>query len=228
MQRHRPEQPVQRIQHARLPFGPGRDRLHINLRRTESKDIAAFRKELKALASDTTQLRDSREIEARFGRLQRFIDRIRKSDKVAQREYLIDVRRHVEIDAERRDLQGRQLSVYTSIGGKSGGESQELVAFIVGAALRYQLGDADLPRPRYAPVFLDEGFVKSDAEFTGRAVGAWQALGFQLVIGAPLDKVTGIEPYMDELYQVTKNTKKHSHIRKIHPVTRAARDTSPA
>ena len=213
---------------ARLPFGPGRDRLHINLRRTESKDIAAFRRELKALASDTTQLRDSREIEARFGQLQRFIDRIRKSDKVAQREYLIDVRRHVEIDAERRDLQGRQLSVYTSIGGKSGGESQELVAFIVGAALRYQLGDADLPRPRYAPVFLDEGFVKSDAEFTGRAVGAWRALGFQLVIGAPLDKVTGIEPYMDELYQVTKNTKKHSHIRKIHPVTRAAQDAGLA
>jgi uncharacterized protein YPO0396 len=143
---------------------------------------------------------------------------------VAQREYLIDVRRHVEIDAERRDLQGRQLSVYTSIGGKSGGESQELVAFIVGAALRYQLGDADLARPRYAPVFLDEGFVKSDAEFTGRAVGAWQALGFQLIIGAPLDKVTGIEPYMDELYQVTKNTRKYSHIRKIHPVTRAIRE----
>ena len=213
---------------ARLPFGPGRDRLHINLRHTESKDIAAFRRELKALASDTTQLRDSREIEARFGRLQRFIDRIRKSDKVAQREYLIDVRRHVEIDAERRDLQGRQLSVYTSIGGKSGGESQELVAFIVGAALRYQLGDADLPRPRYAPVFLDEGFVKSDAEFTGRAVGAWRALGFQLIIGAPLDKVTGIEPYMDELYQVTKNTKKHSHIRKIHPVSRAAQDAGLA
>lgn len=208
---------------AGLPFGPGRDRLHINLRRTESKDIAEFRRELKVLASDTTQSPDSRQIEARFGRLKRFIDRIRKSDKVAQRDYLIDVRRHVEIDAERRDLQGHQLSVYTSIGGKSGGESQELIAFIVGAALRYQLGDADYPRPRYAPVFLDEGFVKSDAEFTGRAVSAWQALGFQLIIGAPLDKVTGIEPYMDELYQVTKNARKHSHIRKIHPVTRAER-----
>ncbi|TVZ05028.1 hypothetical protein EAS64_10430 [Trebonia kvetii] len=206
---------------ASLPFGPDRDRLCINLRRTESRDIAQFRRELKTLASDTTQLRDGREIEARFARLKRFIDLIRKSDKMTQREYLIDVRRHVEIDAERRDLQGRQLSVYTSIGGKSGGESQELVAFIVGAALRYQLGDADLARPRYAPVFLDEGFVKSDAEFTGRAVRAWQALGFQLIIGAPLDKVTGIEPYMDELYQVTKNNRKHSHIRKIHPVTAA-------
>jgi uncharacterized protein YPO0396 len=138
------------------------------------------------------------------------------------------VRRHVEIDAERRDAKGRQLSVYTSIGGKSGGESQELVAFIVGAALRYQLGDASLSRPRYAPVFLDEGLVKSDSEFTGRAVRAWQVLGFQLITGAPLDKVTGIEPYMDELYQVTKNASNHSHVKKIHPATRAGRAGIPA
>ena len=171
---------------AGLPFGAHGDRLHINLRRMESRDITQFRRELKTLASGTTQLGSPQEVEARFARLKRFIDRIRKSDKVSQREYFIDVRRHVEIDAERRDTAGRQLSVYTSIGGKSGGESQELVAFIVGAALRYQLGDADMPRPRYAPVFLDEGFVKSDSEFTGRAVRAWQVLGFQLIIGAPL------------------------------------------
>jgi len=187
----------------------------------ESRDITQFRRELKTLASDTTQLGSPQEVEARFARLKRFIDRIRKSDKVSQREYFIDVRRHVEIDAERRDTAGRQLSVYTSIGGKSGGESQELVAFIVGAALRYQLGDADMPRPRYAPVFLDEGFVKSDSEFTGRAVRAWQVLGFQLIIGAPLDKVTGIEPHVDELYQVTKNARNQSHVRKIHPTTSA-------
>jgi hypothetical protein len=44
-------------------------------------------------------------------------------------------------------------------------------------------------------------------------------LGFQLIIGAPLDKVTGIEPRVDELYQVTKNAKNQSHVRKIHPTT---------
>jgi uncharacterized protein YPO0396 len=213
---------------ARLPFGAHRDRLHINLRRTESRDVTQFRRELKILASDTTHLVGDHEIEARFARIKRFIDRIRKSGKISQREYFIDVRRHVEIDAERRDAKGRQLSVYSSIGGKSGGESQELVAFIVGAALRYQLGDASLSRPRYAPVFLDEGFVKSDSEFTGRAVRAWQVLGFQLIIGAPLDKVTGIEPYMDELYQVTKNASNHSHVKKIHPATRAGRAGIPA
>lgn len=207
---------------SRLPFGARRDRLHINLRRREAKDIAQFRKELKILASGTTETASDAEIEARFERLRKFIDRIRKSDKSSQREYLIDVRKHVDIDAERRDTAGRQLSVYTSLGGKSGGETQELVAFIVGAALRYQLGDASLTRPRYAPVFLDEGFVKSDAEFAGRAVAAWKGLGFQLIVGAPNDKVTAIEPYVDLLLQVTKNNNNYSHVSPVRPTTRAA------
>ena len=96
------------------------------------------------------------------------------------------------------------------------------MAFIVGAALRYQLGDATLTRPRYAPVFLDEGFVKSDAEFAGRAVSAWKGLGFQLIVGAPNDKVTAIEPYVDLLLQVTKNQRNYSHVSVVRPTTKAA------
>ena len=61
-------------------------------------------------------------------------------------------------------------------------------------------------------MFLDEGFVKSDSEFAGRAVKAWQDLGFQLVIGAPLDKVTALEPHMDLLLTVTKNERGYSYV----------------
>src|SRR5260370_22670654 len=94
---------------AGLPFGAHGDRLHINLRRVESRDIAQFRRELKTLASDTTQLGSPQEVEARFSRLKRFIDRIRKSDKVSQPEYFIDLRRHVELDPQRRVTAGPQL-----------------------------------------------------------------------------------------------------------------------
>ncbi len=45
------------------------------------------------------------------------------------------------------------------------------MAFIVGAATNWG------PVRGFAPVFLDEGFVKSDAEFAGRAVQAWKGLG---------------------------------------------------
>lgn len=77
-------------------------------------------------------------------------------------------------------------------------------------------------RPRFAPVFLDEGFVKSDSEFAGRAVRAWQSLGFQLIIGAPLDKVTALEPHMDLILTMTKNGKGHSFITDLPPAGDAA------
>ena len=39
----------------------------------------------------------------------------------------------------------------------------------------------------------------------GRAVRAWKGLGFQLIVGVPLDKVTGLEPHMDDLLAITKH-----------------------
>jgi len=102
------------------------------------------------------------------------------------RNRLLDVRRHVEISAERYDSSSGELrATYRTLGEKSGGESQELVAFIVGSALRFRLGDELRSRPRFAPVFLDEGFVKADSDFAGRAVQAWKGLGLQLIIGFP-------------------------------------------
>jgi uncharacterized protein YPO0396 len=193
-----------------LPFGAGRDRLKIALRRLHRDDSSAFRKELKALSSGVADELTDDEIESRFRRLQAFMALIRKPDGSTKgespRDLLLDVRKHVEITAVRTTPDGLEVSTYSSLGGKSGGESQELVAFVVGAALRFQLGDESRTRPRFAPVFLDEGFVKSDSEFAGRAVAAWKGLGFQLIIGAPLDKVTALEPHMELVLSMTKNT----------------------
>jgi uncharacterized protein YPO0396 len=193
---------------ATLPFGATRDRLQISLRRLHRDDATAFRKELKALSSGATEQFTDDQTEDRFTRLQQFMAVIRRPDgtTTSQRDVLLDVRQHVEITAVRVTQDGARVSTYSSLGGKSGGESQELVAFVVGAALRFQLGDESRTRPRFAPVFLDEGFVKSDAEFAGRAVAAWKGLGFQLIVGAPLDKVTALEPSMQLVLSITKNT----------------------
>jgi uncharacterized protein YPO0396 len=192
-----------------LPFGAGRDRLRISLRRLHRDDATAFRKELRALSDGGTAELTDDETESRFQRLQAFMGQIRRPEEgapgAAQRDLLLDVRKHVEITAVRVTPDGVEVSTYSSLGGKSGGESQELVAFVVGAALRFQLGDESRTRPRFAPVFLDEGFVKSDSEFAGRSVAAWKGLGFQLIIGSPLDKVTALEPYMDLVLSMTKN-----------------------
>jgi len=199
-----------------LEFGEARDRLRIRLRKLQPAHVQTFLRDLRALSGSTPADLSEEQLEERFARLRGFMAQLRTRDdafgsgEASDRDRLLDVRRHVEISAERYDsLTGELRSTYRTLGEKSGGESQELVAFIVGSALRFRLGDELRSRPRFAPVFLDEGFVKADSEFAGRAVSAWKGLGFQLVIGVPLDKVTGLEPHMDELLAVTKNTSTH-------------------
>ncbi|GAA4107498.1 ATP-binding protein [Nocardioides fonticola] len=199
----------------RLEFGGAGDRLRIRLRRLAPAHVQLFMKDLRALSSGSTAQLDEAGLEKRFVELSRFMEQLRRprqggDGSVTDRDRLLDVRRHVEISAERYDAATGELrATYRTLGEKSGGESQELVAFIVGSALRFRLGDELRSRPRFAPVFLDEGFVKADSEFAGRAVQAWKGLGFQLIIGVPLDKVTGLEPHMDELLAITKNAATH-------------------
>jgi uncharacterized protein YPO0396 len=213
---------------ATLPFGPENDRLRICLRILHSDEVARFRKQLAHLASGVTADASDEQAEQRFLQLRSFIALIRKPDDGerddgrrlagASRDLYLDVRKHVEITAVRLDERGRELATYASLGGKSGGETQELMAFIVGAALRYQLGDEDR-RPRFAPVFLDEGFIKSDSEFAGRSVQAWKKLGFQLVVGVPLDKVNALEPTMRLILTVTKSPQGYSHLTRLRGIT---------
>ncbi|BCJ55949.1 ATP-binding protein [Actinoplanes sp. NBRC 14428] len=199
--------PVNRIL-AGLPFADDGHRLRIDPQESHSTARARFRKELRDVRAliDKAVTEDDRE--RAYHRMVKVIDRIRRT--APDFADLVDVRNHVRISAEKIDLDGKHVAVYDHIGEKSGGESQELVAFIVGAALRYQLGDAGAARPRYAPVFLDEALIKADAHFTGRAIGAWRGLGFQLIIGAPNDKHSAIEPHVDAEYVILKNTQGRS------------------
>ncbi|MFE5294229.1 ATP-binding protein [Isoptericola sp. NPDC056618] len=195
---------------ATLPFRDDAHRLRITATPVEASDVVSFRRRLRELATAPAGDVPLAEHERRYERMRRLIDRIRPDSP--ERRRLVDVREHVRVSAECVDLEGNHVSVYDHIAGKSGGESQELVAFIVGAALRYQLGDAGAERPRYAPVFLDEAFIKADARFAGRAVGAWRGLGFQLVVGAPLDKVSALEPHADVVLQAIKDATGRSRL----------------
>ncbi|HET9871907.1 MAG TPA: SbcC/MukB-like Walker B domain-containing protein [Propionibacteriaceae bacterium] len=207
--------PVNRILES-LPFG-GKGFLQIDLRRNPSENVRRFRRSLRELSSGLALELSEHQIENRFKRLSEFMAQIsipegHTKSSTADRDRYLDVRQHVVITAQCVDEHGREIATYDYIGGKSGGEMQELVAFIVGSALRYQLGDETRSRPRFAPVFLDEAFIKADSEFAGRAVRAWQNLGFQLIVGAPFDKVTSLEPYMDLLLTATKNERGYSYI----------------
>jgi uncharacterized protein YPO0396 len=197
-----------------LDFGANGDRLSIKLRIKQLEKVTAFRKQLKDLSGGATGIPTEEHLEKLFVRIQSFMALLRgandpRKTDASNRDALLDVRQHVEVTADRHDTDGKHLSTYDGLGGKSGGESQELAAFIVGAALLFRLGSQKPKWPRFAPVFLDEGFVKSDSEFAGRAVRAWQELGFQLIVGAPLDKVTSLEPHMSQILGITKDPSSH-------------------
>ncbi|MFB9619094.1 ATP-binding protein [Brooklawnia cerclae] len=192
-----------------LPFYDDEHRLQITTRENQSAVRQRFRKELREVRGLIDAAETDEEREQVYHRMARLINRIRRT--APDFADLIDVRNHVRVSAERINAVTKQhVALYDHIGEKSGGESQELIAFIVGAALRYQLGDAGAERPRYAPVFLDEALIKADAHFTKRAIGAWRGLGFQLVIGAPNDKYSAIEPHVDVEYDILKDTRGRS------------------
>ncbi|MFI5623033.1 ATP-binding protein [Nocardioides sp. NPDC051685] len=192
-----------------LPFNDDAHRLRIDTQEGQSAVRGRFRRELRAVRDLIEKATTNETREQAYTRMSRLIDRMRRT--APDFADLIDVRNHVRVSAEKVTADtGEHVALYDHIGEKSGGESQELVAFIVGAALRYQLGDAGAERPRYAPVFLDEALIKADARFTGRAIGAWRGLGFQLIIGAPNDKHSAIEPHVDVQYTVLKDAEGHS------------------
>ena len=200
--------PINRIMEE-LPFYDDDHRLQIAPRENQSEARKRFRRELREVRGLIDAASTDAERETVYRKMSRLIARMRRT--APDFAELIDVRNHVRVSAERVDAATRQhVALYDHIGEKSGGESQELVAFIVGAALRYQLGDAGAPRPRYAPVFMDEALIKADAHFTKRAIGAWRGLGFQLVIGAPNDKYSAIEPHVDVEYDILKDTQGRS------------------
>lgn len=201
-------EPINRIME-NLPFYDDDHRLQIVPRENQSEVRRRFRKDLRDVRSLIEDAASDAEREQAYERMARLINRIRRT--APDFADLVDVRNHVRVSAEKIDAETKEhAALYDHIGEKSGGESQELIAFIVGAALRYQLGDADAERPRYAPVFLDEALIKADAHFTKRAIGAWRGLGFQLVIGAPNDKYSAIEPHVDVEYDILKDTQGRS------------------
>lgn len=201
-----------------VPFGAGEDRLQLEAKRKVPPRVQDWEKELRELASDQTYLYGAedgdkrfREIEARYSRIEALVDKIsadkgRGTSQDTLRRDILDVRRHVKISAHKLSATtGERSATYTSFAAKSGGETQELTAFITGAALRFRLGSADGLGTRYTPVFLDEGFVKADGKFTGRAVRAWEALGFQLIVAAPVEKFSAMEPFLDRLFVMSKD-----------------------
>jgi uncharacterized protein YPO0396 len=183
--------------------------LAIEVTTKPSKDLHDFRATLTAYTSDTLMQdveHDAEKIERSFLRLRKTLDKLHELSKSAEswRRRVFDAREHVEFKAIETRPDGVEI-VHDGVAGMSGGEGQELIAFILGAALRYRLGEGGEAPPTYASIILDEGFVKSDSDYTGRALSALTALGFQLIVAAPREKATAFENHVETVAYINSD-----------------------
>jgi len=178
------------------PFNPG---THLVIETTDKaiEDVRLFRASLKeSLSHSFSNDRDL--AEERFKALAALVKRLASQETADKnwRNFVLDVRQHVEFVARELDEDDLEVEVYRSGAGKSGGQRQKLAATCLAAALRYQLGGQDRALPRYSTVVLDEAFDKADAEFTAMAMNIFKTFGFQMIVATPLKSVMTLEPFI--------------------------------
>ncbi len=181
----------------RVPFNRG-TLLQIEVTDRGLQEVRDFQGQLRDVLMQH-QTDDRERAETQFAVLRQLVERLGAQDPEHRRwrEQVLDVRLHVEfVGVEVEVDTRRQVEVYRSGAGKSGGQRQKLATTCLAAALRYQLGGEDGHLPRYAAVVLDEAFDKADNEFTALAMNIFDNFGFQMVVATPLKSVMTLEPFI--------------------------------
>jgi uncharacterized protein YPO0396 len=171
--------------------------LYIDVSDRQLVEVREFKQKIQQ-ALEHAWTDDHEHAEARFQVLSKLVQQLggQESDQRRWREAVLDVRLHVEFIGRERDKENREVEVYRSGAGKSGGQRQKLATTCLAAALRYQLGGKDRHIPMYAPVILDEAFDKADNEFTALAMNIFANFGFQMIVATPLKSVMTLEPFI--------------------------------
>ena len=171
--------------------------LQIEVADRHLQDVQEFREQVREVLQHAWAA-DREQAEARFQVLRELVHRLSGRDAKQQRwrNQVLDVRQHVEFIGRELDAEGREVEVYRSGAGKSGGQREKLATTCLAAALRYQLGGSEDEPPVYAPVVLDEAFGKADNEFTELAMNIFRRFGFQMIVATPLKSVMTLEPFI--------------------------------
>ena len=200
-----------------LPYGREGGRLQIVCRSNDPKSARDFSALLRSLLDyerdDSTATEDAYYRKA--ARLMEIIDPAdTRAEVMRRRNEVLDRRRHVTLSARVVDSKDstKVLSTIKTLASKSGGEVAEIVAFILGAALLYRLGRDGTSRPGFAPVLLDEGFIKADSRFTSRAIAAWQGFGFQLIIAVPEEKYQSVVSRAQRVLNIVADANRRSYV----------------
>lgn len=197
---------------SQAPFNVG-THLHIDASDRQLLEVREFKREIQqALSNAWSEVPD--EAEARFVVMRGIVERLASQEPEQRhwRETVLDVRQHVEFIGRELDENKKEIEIYRSGAGKSGGQRQKLATTCLAAALRYQLGGSDSGVPLYAPVILDEAFDKADNEFTALAMNIFTNFGFQMIVATPLKSVMTLEPFIGGACFVDIKERRHSGV----------------
>jgi uncharacterized protein YPO0396 len=183
-----------------VPYNPD-SYLKINPIDLHPPEAVEFRQRLALIFANQHRQTSSDLVEAedQFQALRQLVIDLKADDaeKRRWRERVLDVRLHVEFNAEELERRtDRQIELYSGSSGKSGGQRQKLTATCLAAALRYKLGGVDGGVPQYAAVVLDEAFTKTDSDFTKTCMQIFKELGFQMIVATPIKSVMTLEEFV--------------------------------
>ena len=202
---------------AEAEFNPG-THLQIEVSDRQLAEVQELREQVRSVLDHvwTAELSPA-EAEGRFAVLSGIVRRLSSPEAEDRRwrEQVLDVRLHVEFVGRELDDDGRELEVYRSGAGKSGGQREKLATTCLAAALRYQLGGREGGLPLFAPVVLDEPFGKADNEFTELAMRIFERFGFQMIVATPLKSVMTLEPFIGGACFVNIEDRKRSSTLRI-------------
>jgi len=160
---------------------------------------------------------DDDELTTRYKSLETLVKRLgsQAPEDRRWRAEVLDVRGHLFIqckehreaaEADPGETGGRKTDVYmhTDTGSMSGGERQRFTAFIMAAALSYQLGIAEQGFTTYGTVMMDEAFVLASEEFAGAGIKALHEFGFQLLLAAP-ENVIDLSRHLGSVTEILRD-----------------------
>ena len=202
-----------------VPYNPGHF-IKLEKEPTTNQDVAQFRADLRNLTNDSLAVDGDQYSEQRFLDVKRIIERFRGRDGYAESDKnwtrrVTDVRNWFVFSASERDVEtGHEWEHYSDSDGKSGGQKEKLAYTILAASLAYQFGlewGAEQSRGfRFA--VIDEAFGRGSDVSTRYALELFAALGLQLLIITPLQKVHVIEPYVKTIGFVDNPTGTYSRL----------------
>lgn len=172
-----------------------------------------------ASAAAGTEADDDAELTARYKSLETLVKRLgsQTPEDRRWRAEVLDVRGHLFIQCkEHKEVAGKsaktgkagkkktEVFMHADTGSMSGGERQRFTAFIMAAALSYQLGIAEQGFTTYGTVMMDEAFVLASEEFAGAGIKALHEFGFQLLLAAP-ENVIDLSRHLGSVTEILRD-----------------------